>query len=125
MYEFQLQDEYKSIKSVPELKLGDFVLLTGVNGSRKTHLLEAVDNGSVAVVGDDDGQVDSELIRLFTWNTLHAGTTATADATQLERQYHNLWKHREPRRDASDPSGTLSETLAFDRVGYRHRGSIG
>jgi ABC-type multidrug transport system ATPase subunit len=41
--------EYLSIKEFPQKKLEKFSLITGVNGSGKTHLLKAIDNGSINV----------------------------------------------------------------------------
>ena len=38
----KFKDEYLSIKSFDEIELEDFTILTGVNGSGKTHLLEAL-----------------------------------------------------------------------------------
>jgi predicted ATPase len=38
---------YKSITSIPNIEIPDFVVLTGVNGAGKTHLIEAIENGSI------------------------------------------------------------------------------
>ena len=38
---------YKSIKSLPEISLPNFVVLTGINGSGKTHLLEGITAGRI------------------------------------------------------------------------------
>ncbi len=40
---------HKSITSFPEINLPDFVVLTGVNGAGKSHLLEAIENGSMQI----------------------------------------------------------------------------
>ena len=39
--------QYKSIKSLPDISLPDFTILTGTNGSGKTHLLEGITAGYI------------------------------------------------------------------------------
>lgn len=43
--------QHKSIKDFPAVSIPDFTVITGKNGSGKTHLLEAIKNGSVEVTG--------------------------------------------------------------------------
>lgn len=43
--------QFKSISGFDPVELSDFTILTGVNGSGKSHLLEAISNGSVDVSG--------------------------------------------------------------------------
>jgi len=58
---------YKSIKSLPSIDLPSFVVLTGRNGSGKTHLLEALRDGKVksSLVGN----VQTDVI-LYDWNSI-------------------------------------------------------
>ncbi len=58
---------YKSIKSLPSIDLPPFVVLTGRNGSGKTHLLEALREGKVnsSLVGN----VQTDVI-LYDWNSI-------------------------------------------------------
>ena len=58
---------YKSIKSLPSIDLPSFVVLTGRNGSGKTHLLEALRDGKVksSLVGN----IQTDVI-LYDWNSI-------------------------------------------------------
>jgi len=40
---------YKSISSFPETEIPDLVILTGVNGAGKSHLLEAINSGCIQI----------------------------------------------------------------------------
>ena len=43
----KLINGYKSISSLPDINLPDFTILTGINGSGKTHLLEGISSGDI------------------------------------------------------------------------------
>ena len=58
---------HKSITSLPEVTLPKLVVLTGCNGSGKTHLLEAITNGGVRSSIAPNFQTD---ILLFDWNSM-------------------------------------------------------
>jgi predicted ATPase len=58
---------YRSIKTLGKVDVPPFTVLTGLNGSGKSHLLEAIANGSVAVDLAPDFRRD---IQLHTWATL-------------------------------------------------------
>ncbi|MEJ2871749.1 AAA family ATPase [Actinomycetospora sp. OC33-EN08] len=50
--QFEFVHRYKSIVSVPTSEdVGSFVVLTGVNGSGKSHLLSALEQGAITIVG--------------------------------------------------------------------------
>ena len=68
--QLQFKQAYKSINKFPNnIKLPDFTVITGVNGSGKSHLLESIENGSMQI---DDIKVDQNksTIRLFNWHNL-------------------------------------------------------
>lgn len=58
---------YKSISSLPEIRLPKLVVLTGKNGSGKTHMLEALKGGNLgsSVVSDL-----SDDVVLYDWNSI-------------------------------------------------------
>jgi len=56
---------HKSIFSLPDTVLPPFTILTGVNGSGKTHLIEAINGGQVTVEGISLG---NNSIRPFDWS---------------------------------------------------------
>jgi predicted ATPase len=67
-----------------------FSLVTGVNGSGKTHLLEAIELGRV-MVEIDGTQIPPAEVARFDSATLHAGDTSAADPTQLMRARTAQW----------------------------------
>jgi predicted ATPase len=87
---------YRSIRNLPAVILPDFAVITGINGSGKSHLLEAISNGAVSVEGisvplrplgsKPRGNVKDADVQLFTWNTLVPAAASTVDPIQLERE---------------------------------------
>jgi predicted ATPase len=57
-----LQHEYRSIKTLEASDLPTFVVLTGANGSGKTHLLESIARGSTLVKIDDEIVREGEIL---------------------------------------------------------------
>lgn len=49
--------EHLSIQNFPEIDLPEFTVLTGTNGSGKTHLLQAIKNGSSLIEGLEDSKI--------------------------------------------------------------------
>jgi len=89
---------HKSVKSFPKIEAPSFVLLTGVNGSGKTHLLQAIQGGQVKVdiaPKPKDGQV-----RYFDWNSLVPPDQPAFDShqnvSQLSDFYRQLVEARQP-----------------------------
>lgn len=81
---------HKSITSFPELELPDFVVLTGVNGAGKSHLLEAIENGSMRI---DDIEVNNQTrpIRRFDWSNLIPQDTGAFAPYQITQEISGLW----------------------------------
>ena len=50
--------------------LSNFTILTGVNGSGKTQLLEAISSNLISVDGTLSNNDKNALFRLFDWNNL-------------------------------------------------------
>ncbi|SNR75459.1 AAA family ATPase [Lutibacter flavus] len=51
------QADYISIKSFNPIVIDDFSILSGINGSGKTHLLKAIDTGRVVIGGIDKSEI--------------------------------------------------------------------
>jgi ABC-type multidrug transport system ATPase subunit len=85
-----LVKSHKSITSLPNIELSDFVVLTGVNGAGKTHLLEAIENGSVQI---DNIVVDNQTkpIRLFNWSNLVPNDSGAFAPYQITQEIYGLW----------------------------------
>lgn len=82
---------HKSITSLPNVELSDFVVLTGVNGAGKTHLVEAVENGSVKI---DSIALNNQTrpIRLFNWSNLVPNDSGAFAPYHITQEIYGLWK---------------------------------
>ena len=56
-----IRKNYKSIKKIQEFQLPDFVVLTGKNGSGKSHLMEIMTHIGMSQVYDEDGRLLSQI----------------------------------------------------------------
>jgi len=81
---------HKSIRFFTEIELPNFVVLTGVNGAGKSHLLEAIENGSIQV---NDISVDSQTrpIRRLDWTNLIPQDTGAFAAYQITQEQYGFW----------------------------------
>jgi hypothetical protein len=83
MISLSFQKPYRSIFGLPNTTLPDLALVTGINGSGKSHLLEAIKSGAVKVDGVSPNDTD---IRLFNWTNLVPANAGAADPIQLGRE---------------------------------------
>lgn len=93
---------HKSINSFPETDLPDFVILTGVNGAGKTHLVEAIENGSIQI----DNLVhnpQTRPIRLFNWTNLVPKDSGAYAPYQVTQEKYGLWSEISQHIQASTP----------------------
>lgn len=81
---------HKSIASFPETELPNFVVLTGVNGAGKSHLLEAIENGSMQI---DDIVVNNQTrpIRRFDGTNLIPQDTGAFAPYQITQERYGFW----------------------------------
>jgi ABC-type branched-subunit amino acid transport system ATPase component len=81
---------HKSITPFRELDLPDFVVLTGVNGAGKSHLLEAIENGCVRI---DDIKQDAQTkpIRRFDWTNLVPQDSGAFMMSQIAQEKQGYW----------------------------------
>ena len=56
----KIKQQYKSIKPPCEFDLPNFSVLTGKNGSGKTHMLEVISNNQLSEV-----KIDNKIIKSF------------------------------------------------------------
>jgi hypothetical protein len=83
-------EPYKSITSFPEIELPNFVVLTGVNGGGKTHLIEAIEKGVIRI---EDITYDNQTkpIRLFNSMNLIPSDNGAFAPSQLTQERLALW----------------------------------
>lgn len=81
---------HKSIIPFREIELPDFVVLTGVNGAGKSHLLEAIENGCVRI---DDISIDLQTrpIRRFDWTNLVPQDSGAVMLSQISQEKQGYW----------------------------------
>lgn len=100
------QKPFKSIRALEPVDLPDFVVLTGVNGAGKSHLLEAIDNGSVNVEGVQPNPVGQgrRTIRRFDANSLITQDTGVFSGGQAMQEMASHWEQLNNLNIAHAPS---------------------
>lgn len=93
---------HKSITSFPETDLPDFVILTGVNGAGKTHLVEAIENGSIQI-DDIVHNPQTRPIRLFNWTNLVPQDSGAYAPYQVTQEKYGLWSEISQHIQSSTP----------------------
>lgn len=79
---------YKSITSFPNTDLPNFVVLTGRNGSGKSHVLEAMKEGNLVVDCASDAHND---IVLYDWNSIVPTDTGSFIPAQVKIEQAGLF----------------------------------
>lgn len=77
---------YQSIASLEETEINDFAVITGLNGSGKTHLLNAIHNGHVNVEGIDLSEIIFYNYNDFTIHNADPSTDVLIQSKQSEFQ---------------------------------------
>ncbi len=84
-----IKKEYKSIKAPKEFDLPNLVVLTGKNGSGKSHLMEALSNTEYVTISDD-GKLLSN-IRYIEFNGLNPKVISDCQYLNLTNQKKEEW----------------------------------
>jgi ABC-type branched-subunit amino acid transport system ATPase component len=92
---------HKSITGLEEITLPKFVVLTGRNGSGKTHLLTAIQNGKVRSSLVANTQTD---VRLFDSTTIIPSDTGIFDPAQDQSKRSQWFNVLQQQRDQNLPS---------------------
>ncbi len=82
------KQKYLSIDQFDPVEISDFVVLTGVNGSGKSHLLDALEKRHVAIEGMENAHVV-----LFNYETFKLENEQLFNAQQLSTERDNTWQH--------------------------------
>lgn len=89
MIRLSFASQHKSILSFDTTDLAtDFVVITGINGAGKTHLLEAIESGHVRVQGIP---ARAPHIRRFHHSNMQPNDSRAANPSQLWEQRTSLW----------------------------------
>ncbi len=81
---------YLSIEQFNPVDVPDFVVLTGVNGSGKSHLLDAIEKRHVAVEG-----MENPHIVLFNYETFKLENEQAFNAHQLASEREAAWQYHQ------------------------------
>lgn len=85
-----INKEYKSIKAPQVFDLPSFVVLTGKNGSGKSHLMEAISNSEYCFICDDKQKL--EKIKYIGFNGLNPQVNTDGDFTAIINHRKEIWK---------------------------------
>ena len=92
---------YKSISQLPDVTLPKLVVLTGRNGSGKTHLLEAIKTGKVRSTLVSNLQND---VLLFDWNNIIPQDTGIFHPAHYQTQQSNWFNQIRAQQDQQFPN---------------------
>ena len=90
-----LKKAYLSITNLPETTLPDFTLISGINGTGKTHLLRAIENGAVSL---NFGRNARDEIKYFDWTSFVPNKERMTDRHNVVSQHANLWEQLKTQR---------------------------
>lgn len=99
--EIRFSTIHKSIGALPTINLPKFVVLTGRNGSGKTHFLEAINEGKVASSLVTNHMLD---VLLFDWNSIIPQDTGIFNPHQYHTQQANWFTQIRKQQDQFFPS---------------------
>lgn len=104
----RFQSQYLSIDAFDPVDVPDFIVLTGVNGSGKSHLIQAIEKGNVIV----EGLPDNPVIVQFNYETFKLDNEAAFNAQQLAQERESAWDFHQKtiRPQAANWGGHLGET---------------
>ncbi len=82
--------KYLSIESFDPIELPNFSIITGVNGSGKSHLLKAIENGDVQIQGFDKND-----IVLFNYENFRLDNESAFTGQQISAEKESAWQYYE------------------------------
>ncbi len=86
MRELTFKKEHKSVRQYDPIALPELTVLTGVNGSGKTHLLQSILNGSSSV-----GDIPLPEIKYFDFKTFFLDAEQTFNNKQIDQEKIQAW----------------------------------
>lgn len=89
---------HKSIIGLPDINLPKLVVLTGINGSGKTHLLEAINEGNVSSTLAPNFKTD---VLLFDWNSIIPKDTGVFQPSHHQSKQSNWFQQIRIHQDTS------------------------
>lgn len=88
--QIQFKNKHISIDQFNPIETPDFVVLTGVNGSGKSHLLDAIDKRHVTISGMEESH-----IVLFNYENFKLDNEPAFNAHQLSAERESAWQYHQ------------------------------
>jgi len=120
--QLQFKKVHKSIDQFNTIELSDFVVLTGVNGSGKSHLLEAIEKQHATIP-----DMERAHIVLFDYETFKLDNESTCNAHQLSSERESAWQFHQTqiknsvqswRSDLGKNYETLKKSCETEKKGF-------
>ncbi|MGW8169765.1 MAG: AAA family ATPase [Sulfurovaceae bacterium] len=86
--QLEFKQKHISIEQFNPIELADFTVLTGVNGSGKSHLLGAIETNKVIITG-----MEQASIVLFNYETFKLDSEPAFNAQQLSNERESAWQY--------------------------------
>lgn len=84
-----IHKEYKSIRAPQEFELPDFVVLTGKNGSGKSHLMEVMSKPELAIISENGECLPK--VKYIAFNGLNPQVNSDGDYLDLTNKKKEAW----------------------------------
>ena len=88
--QLQFRQNHISIEEFDPVEINDFTVLTGVNGSGKSHLLSAIEQRKSIILG-----MEQSNIVLFNYETFRLESEASFNAHQLATERESAWNYHQ------------------------------
>lgn len=92
MMHIKILDHYKSLIAGKEVDLPDFCVLTGKNGSGKSHFLEAISTNNYADVVIDNKKISNNEVRYIPFNALNPQIKSECNQNSLNQITNECWQ---------------------------------
>ena len=83
----EFRNRHLSISNFNPIELPDFTVLTGVNGSGKTHLLDAISQGAAEI-----DKIQRENIVLFNYENFRLDSEGPINGQQITQEKESVWQ---------------------------------
>lgn len=87
----RFNESHKSIVAFENIELPRFSVITGKNGSGKTHLLQAIQEGKILVQSDGIGQLSPSDIRFYDWSSLIPNDPGMANSDHYQNEKKSIF----------------------------------
>lgn len=87
----KIKSQYKSLKPGKEVELPDFCILTGKNGSGKSHFLSSLIQQNIAEVKIDSQIISLDKIRYIEFNGLNPQIQPTCSKDVINQKISDFW----------------------------------